>query len=216
MADNIWAVPLALSNFNIVVAVLGGFISLFGLVSYLLKENYYLSEARGPWAEHSLGKIGYLMPRTISRVLSENISNSGENSRVISRISSMSRWFSSGKADPEAIAKAGVDGQPLSNASVSGPSEPHPMLHPVPPRLHTVDEDSTSQEDAMPARRREIRFYDEPEPRPADMVASSSEAPLYTVPQASPPGIGVPEPKAVDTRLMELGSFPSESHAHSE
>lgn len=46
MADNIWAVPLALSNFNIVVAVLGGFISLFGLVSYLLKENYYLSEAR--------------------------------------------------------------------------------------------------------------------------------------------------------------------------
>lgn len=163
-----------------------------------------------------LGKIGYLMPRTISRVLSENISNSGENSRVISRISSMSRWFSSGKADPEAIAKAGVDGQPLSNASVSGPSEPHPMLHPVPPRLHTVDEDSTSQEDAMPARRREIRFYDEPEPRPADMVASSSEAPLYTVPQASPPGIGVPEPKAVDTRLMELGSFPSESHAHSE
>lgn len=46
MVDNIWAVPLALSNFNIVVAVLGGFISLFGLVSYLLKENYYLSEAR--------------------------------------------------------------------------------------------------------------------------------------------------------------------------
>lgn len=43
---NIWAVPLALSNFNIVVAFLGGFISLFGLVSYLLKENYYLSEAR--------------------------------------------------------------------------------------------------------------------------------------------------------------------------
>ncbi|KAL6824354.1 Sodium/hydrogen exchanger family domain-containing protein [Trichoderma sp. SZMC 28015] len=42
---NIWAVPLALSNFNIVVAFLGGFISLFGLVSYLLKENYYLSEA---------------------------------------------------------------------------------------------------------------------------------------------------------------------------
>ncbi|KAL7950968.1 Sodium/hydrogen exchanger family domain-containing protein [Trichoderma barbatum] len=44
MAD-IWAVPLALSNFNVVVAVLGGFVSLFGLVSYLLKENYYLSEA---------------------------------------------------------------------------------------------------------------------------------------------------------------------------
>jgi hypothetical protein len=46
MEHNIWAVPLQLSNFNIIVAVLGGFISLFGLVSYLLKENYYLSEAR--------------------------------------------------------------------------------------------------------------------------------------------------------------------------
>ena len=45
MAD-IWAVPLALTDFNIVVAVPGGFVSLFGLVSYLLKENYYLSEAR--------------------------------------------------------------------------------------------------------------------------------------------------------------------------
>ncbi|OTA06653.1 sodium/hydrogen exchanger family protein [Trichoderma parareesei] len=44
MAD-IWAVPLALTDFNIVVSVLGGFVSLFGLVSYLLKENYYLSEA---------------------------------------------------------------------------------------------------------------------------------------------------------------------------
>ncbi|KAI0025736.1 Sodium/hydrogen exchanger family-domain-containing protein [Xylariomycetidae sp. FL0641] len=33
------------SNFNIVIAVLGGWISLFGLVSYLLKENFYLSEA---------------------------------------------------------------------------------------------------------------------------------------------------------------------------
>jgi hypothetical protein len=37
---------LALTNFNIVVAVLGGWISLFGLVSYLVKENFYLSEAR--------------------------------------------------------------------------------------------------------------------------------------------------------------------------
>lgn len=46
MADNIWAIPLQLTNFNIIVALLGGFISLFGLVSYLLKENYYLSEAR--------------------------------------------------------------------------------------------------------------------------------------------------------------------------
>lgn len=33
------------SNFNILVAFLGGFLSLFGLVSYLLKEKFYLSEA---------------------------------------------------------------------------------------------------------------------------------------------------------------------------
>ena len=46
MPDNIWAIPLQTTNFNIVVAFLGGFISIFGLVSYLLKENYYLSEAR--------------------------------------------------------------------------------------------------------------------------------------------------------------------------
>lgn len=37
---------LAVVNFNIVCATLGGFITLFGLVSYLLKERYYLSEAR--------------------------------------------------------------------------------------------------------------------------------------------------------------------------
>ncbi|KAK1750006.1 Sodium/hydrogen exchanger family-domain-containing protein [Echria macrotheca] len=36
---------LAVTNFNIVLTVLGGWISLFGLVSYLLKENFYLSEA---------------------------------------------------------------------------------------------------------------------------------------------------------------------------
>lgn len=46
MSRDIWAVPLQLNNFNIVLALLGGFISLFGLVSFLLKENYYLSEAR--------------------------------------------------------------------------------------------------------------------------------------------------------------------------
>ncbi|KAH8680185.1 Sodium/hydrogen exchanger family-domain-containing protein [Ilyonectria robusta] len=45
MSRDIWAVPLQLNNFNIVLALLGGFISLFGLVSFLLKENYYLSEA---------------------------------------------------------------------------------------------------------------------------------------------------------------------------
>ncbi|KAJ5539250.1 Cation/H+ exchanger [Penicillium frequentans] len=36
---------LALINFNIVCATLGGFVSLFGLVSYLCKERFYLSEA---------------------------------------------------------------------------------------------------------------------------------------------------------------------------
>lgn len=36
---------LDVSNFNIVCATLGGFITLFGLVSYLLKEKFYLSEA---------------------------------------------------------------------------------------------------------------------------------------------------------------------------
>jgi hypothetical protein len=37
---------LYVTNFNIIVALLGGWISLFGLVSYLCKENFYLSEAR--------------------------------------------------------------------------------------------------------------------------------------------------------------------------
>ncbi|KAM3437208.1 hypothetical protein MY4824_003906 [Beauveria thailandica] len=41
----IWAAPIASTNFNVVTALLGGFISLFGLVSYLLKEHFYLSEA---------------------------------------------------------------------------------------------------------------------------------------------------------------------------
>lgn len=36
---------LVVDNFNIVCATLGGFITLFGLVSYLLKEKFYLSEA---------------------------------------------------------------------------------------------------------------------------------------------------------------------------
>lgn len=37
---------LEITNFNIVLSVLGGWISLFGLVSYLCKEHFYLSEAR--------------------------------------------------------------------------------------------------------------------------------------------------------------------------
>jgi len=36
---------LALTNFNILVGFLGGWISLFGLVSFLCKETFYLSEA---------------------------------------------------------------------------------------------------------------------------------------------------------------------------
>ncbi|KAF2121258.1 Sodium/hydrogen exchanger family-domain-containing protein [Lophiotrema nucula] len=36
---------LAVVNFNIVCATLGGFITIFGLVSYLFKEKFYLSEA---------------------------------------------------------------------------------------------------------------------------------------------------------------------------
>jgi hypothetical protein len=36
---------LEVNNFNIVLSVLGGWISLFGLVSYLCKEHFYLSEA---------------------------------------------------------------------------------------------------------------------------------------------------------------------------
>jgi hypothetical protein len=37
---------LVLTNFNIVTAALGGFITVFALVSYLLKERFYFSEAR--------------------------------------------------------------------------------------------------------------------------------------------------------------------------
>ena len=33
------------SNFNRVAATVGGFLSVFGLVSYLLKEKFYLGEA---------------------------------------------------------------------------------------------------------------------------------------------------------------------------
>ena len=36
---------LDISNFNIVCATVGGFVTIFGLVSYLLKERFYLSEA---------------------------------------------------------------------------------------------------------------------------------------------------------------------------
>lgn len=40
---------LEVNNFNIVLSVLGGWLSLFGLVSYLCKEHFYLSEACEFW-----------------------------------------------------------------------------------------------------------------------------------------------------------------------
>ncbi|OAA41389.1 Na(+)/H(+) antiporter 2 [Metarhizium rileyi] len=64
----IWSVPLQVTDFNVLVALLGGFISLFGLVSYLLKENYYLSEALisllvgvafGPYATNWIRPLSY-------------------------------------------------------------------------------------------------------------------------------------------------------------
>lgn len=46
---------LSLINFNIVCATLGGFVSLFGLVSFLCKERFYLSEACGYYLDlHSV------------------------------------------------------------------------------------------------------------------------------------------------------------------
>src|SRR3954468_19024171 len=49
---------LAITNFNIVVSVLGGWVSLFGLVSYLCKERFYLSEARTSCTS-PLYRLGY-------------------------------------------------------------------------------------------------------------------------------------------------------------
>ncbi|KAL2787685.1 Sodium/hydrogen exchanger family-domain-containing protein [Aspergillus keveii] len=45
MGSTLWTLPLSPSGFNVAAAVLGGFLSTFGLVSYLLKEHYYLPEA---------------------------------------------------------------------------------------------------------------------------------------------------------------------------
>ena len=49
---------LALTNFNIVCATLGGFVTLFGLVSYLFKERLFLSEACG-WAWTAIWPDGF-------------------------------------------------------------------------------------------------------------------------------------------------------------
>ena len=35
---------LAITTFNIVCGVMGGFITIYGLVSFLLKERFYMSE----------------------------------------------------------------------------------------------------------------------------------------------------------------------------
>ena len=43
------------SDFNTLVAFLGGFLSLFGLVSYLIKEHFYLSETRRLYALYVWG-----------------------------------------------------------------------------------------------------------------------------------------------------------------
>lgn len=45
MPSNYETLGMKVTNFNIIVATLGGFLSLFGLVSYLLKERFYLGEA---------------------------------------------------------------------------------------------------------------------------------------------------------------------------
>jgi hypothetical protein len=48
---------LVLTNFNIVCATLGGFITVFGLVSYLFKEKFYLSEACRLYAKVKATKV---------------------------------------------------------------------------------------------------------------------------------------------------------------
>ncbi|KAJ2898763.1 Sodium/hydrogen exchanger family-domain-containing protein [Zalerion maritima] len=65
---------LELSNFNIVVSLLGGYISLFGLVSYLLKENYYMSEALLSLLAGVLFKvINWIRPLEYADGSSENV-----------------------------------------------------------------------------------------------------------------------------------------------
>ncbi|TVY37907.1 Na(+)/H(+) antiporter [Lachnellula subtilissima] len=48
---------LAITNFNIVCSVLGGFITLYGLVSYLFKEKFYLSESCVIFSPHATNFI---------------------------------------------------------------------------------------------------------------------------------------------------------------
>nr|KMM64024.1 Na(+)/H(+) antiporter 2 [Coccidioides posadasii RMSCC 3488] len=44
---------LAVTNFNVVCATLGGFVTIFGLVSHLFKEKLYLSDASGVSLSHN-------------------------------------------------------------------------------------------------------------------------------------------------------------------
>ncbi|PFH60524.1 hypothetical protein XA68_10804 [Ophiocordyceps unilateralis] len=79
MADNkVWVIPLELSNYNVIVALLGGFISLFGLVSFLLKENFYLSEALiSLLAGLAFGPLGanFIRPRAYSECNQSGVSD---------------------------------------------------------------------------------------------------------------------------------------------
>ncbi|KAK5997871.1 Na(+)/H(+) antiporter [Cladobotryum mycophilum] len=114
-----------------------------------------------------LGKIGYLAPRTISRMMSESIS--GDEFRISSRVPTISRWLSNGKTDVEAAAGSQGNELPLQDP----PNSDLPNLRPVPAAVPTNNRSDTSdEEDSMPARRREIRFYDEPEPRPSALQFS--------------------------------------------
>lgn len=125
-----------------------------------------------------LGKLGYLAPRRINRVLSESFSVNEDQSAAGSRIPIIGRWFSGSKDDVEAGAgaRAGVleansrvvaeGSQPrTADASLETADQRLPRAAEHSSDLQPKDTSSQEDEDAMPARRREIRFYDEPDPR---------------------------------------------------
>ncbi len=86
MARNIfpiWAAPIASTNFNVATALLGGFISLFGLVSYLLKEHFYLSEARKSISVLSSLFFSWLCPSPLpSPIAKHNSGYDGEEQHI--------------------------------------------------------------------------------------------------------------------------------------
>ena len=59
---------LSLTGFNIVCATLGGFVTLFGLVSYLCKEKFYLSESCTPCLSMQAARASRSSPPVISLV----------------------------------------------------------------------------------------------------------------------------------------------------